>query len=62
MVLKNEDINLLIKMENLIGHNGKYLFGEDGNKKHNVKYHNGNEIVIVKSIRRNGFKYAKTIK
>ena len=48
MVLKNEDINLLIKMENLIGHNGKYLFGEDGNKKHNVKYHNGNEIVIVK--------------
>lgn len=47
MVLKNEDINLLIKMENLIGHNKKYLFGEDGDKKHNIKYHNENKIVIT---------------
>jgi len=32
MVLKNEDINLLIKMENLIGINEKKIFGKNKNK------------------------------
>lgn len=32
MFLKNEDIHLMIKMENIIGMNNKYIFGEDGTK------------------------------
>lgn len=32
MFLKNEQINLLIKMENLIGMNAKKLFGKDKTK------------------------------
>ena len=31
-MLKNEDINLLIKMENLIGINEKKIFGRNKNK------------------------------
>lgn len=32
MFLRNEDIHLMIKMENVIGVNNKYIFGEDGTK------------------------------
>ena len=39
MVLKNEDINLLIKMENLIGMNEKRLFGKNKDKKCTVNWY-----------------------
>lgn len=32
MFLRNEDIHLMIKMENVIGVNNKRIFGEDGTK------------------------------
>ena len=41
MFLRNEDIHLMIKMENVIGMNNKYIFGEDGTK---VVYVDGLEI------------------
>jgi len=46
MVLKNEDINLLIKMENLIGMNEKKLFGKNNNKKCTVNWHDGTQTII----------------
>lgn len=48
MVLKNEDINLLIKMENLIGMNEKLLFGEDNDKECIVKWYDDTETIITK--------------
>lgn len=41
MFLRNEDIHLMIKMENVIGMNNKHIFGEDGTK---VVYVDGLEI------------------
>lgn len=32
MFLKNEDIHLMIKMENVIGMNKNHIFGKDGTK------------------------------
>ena len=49
MVLKNKDINLLIKMENLIGMNEKTLFGEDNNKKCIVNWYDGTTTVVDKN-------------
>ena len=46
MVLKNEDINILIKMENLIGVNEKKLFGRHKNKKCISHWYDGTNIII----------------
>ena len=46
MVLKNEDINLLIKMENLIGMNEKKLFGKNKNKKCTVNWYDNKKKII----------------
>lgn len=46
MILKNEDINLLIKMENLIGTNEKKLFGRNKNKKCKIKWYDNTETTI----------------
>jgi len=48
MVLKNEDINLLIKMENLIGMNEKRLFGKNNNKQCTVNWYDGTTTIIDK--------------
>lgn len=48
MVLKNEDIELIIKMENLIGMNEKKLFGKNGDKKCIVKWYDNTETIITK--------------
>lgn len=47
MMLKNEDINLLIKMENLIGINEKKIFGRNKNKKCIVNWYDGTQIIIT---------------
>lgn len=47
MVLKNEDINLLIKMENLIGMNEKRLFGRNKDKKCVVNWYDGTQTIIT---------------
>ena len=41
MFIKNEDIHLMIKMENVIGMNKNHIFGKDGTK---VVYVDGLEI------------------
>ena len=46
MVLKNEDINLLIKMENLIGMNEKRLFGKNKDKKCTVNWYDNTTTTI----------------
>jgi len=46
MVLKNEDINLLIKMENLIGMNEKRLFGKNKDKKCTVNWYDGTTTTV----------------
>ena len=46
MALKNEDINLLIKMENLIGTNEKRLFGRNKDKKCTVNWYDGTTTII----------------
>lgn len=46
MVLKNEDINLLIKMENLIGMNEKRLFGKNKDKKCTVNWYDSTTTTI----------------
>lgn len=46
MIIKNEDINLLIKMENLIGINEKRLFGKNKDKKYTVKWYDNTETII----------------
>lgn len=46
MVLKNEDINLLIKMENLIGMNEKRLFGKNKDKKCIVNWYDNTTTTI----------------
>lgn len=48
MILKNEDIELMIKMENLIGMNEKKLFGKNGDKKCIVKWYDDTETIITK--------------
>ena len=47
MVLKNEDINILIKMENLIGMNEKQLFGEDKSKEYLVNWYHNTQTTIT---------------
>ena len=47
MVLKNEDINILIKMENLIGMNEKQLFGEDKSKECVVNWYDNTQTTIT---------------
>lgn len=48
MVLKNEDINLLIKMENLIGMNEKKLFGRNKDKKYIINWYDGTQTIITR--------------
>lgn len=40
-MLKNSDIELLIKMENIIGKYSKVIFGEDGDKIHCMEFYDG---------------------
>lgn len=47
MILKNKDINLLIKMENLIGINEKRLFGRNKDKKCIVNWYDGTQTIIT---------------
>lgn len=47
MILKNEDINLLIKMENLIGINEKKIFGRNKNKECMVDWYDGTQTIIT---------------
>lgn len=47
MVLKNEDISLLIKMENLIGVNEKRLFGRNKDKKCTINWSDGTQTIIT---------------
>lgn len=47
MMLKNEDINLLIKMENLIGINEKKIFGRNKNKECIVDWYDGTQTIIT---------------
>jgi len=47
MILKNKDINLLIKMENLIGINEKKIFGRNKNKKCVVDWYDGTQAIIT---------------
>ncbi len=47
MILKNEDISLLIKMENLIGVNEKRLFGRNKNKKCIVNWYDKTQTIIT---------------
>ena len=46
-MLKNEDINLLIKMENLIGINEKKIFGRNKNKECIVDWYDGTQTIIT---------------
>lgn len=46
MILKNDDIDLLIKMENLIGMNEKKLFGKNKDKKCKVKWYDDTKTTI----------------
>lgn len=48
MIVKNKDIELLIKMENLIGVNEKKLFGKNGDKECIVKWYDNTETIITK--------------
>lgn len=45
-MLKNNEIELLIKMENLIGKYSKVIFGEDKDKVHHMKFYDGTEYDI----------------
>ena len=48
MILKNKDINLLIKMENLIGINEKRLFGRNKDKKCIVNWYDGTRTIVTR--------------
>lgn len=48
MILKNKDINLLIKMENLIGINEKRLFGRSKDKKCIVNWYDGTQTIVTR--------------
>lgn len=45
-MLKNNEIQLLIKMENLIGTHSKIIFGENNDKVHHMKFFDGTEYDI----------------
>ena len=45
-MLKNNEIELLIKMENLIGTHSKIIFGENNDKVHYMKFLDGTEYDI----------------
>lgn len=45
-MLKNNEIELLIKMENLIGKYSIVIFGEDKDKVHHMKFYDGTEYDI----------------
>ena len=48
MVLKNADIDLLIKMENIIGINEKYLFGKNNDKKCTINWYDGTQTKVTR--------------
>lgn len=48
MMLKNKDINLLIKMENLIGINEKKIFGRNKNKECIVDWYDGTQTIVTR--------------
>lgn len=45
-MLKNSEIELMIKMENIIGKYSKEIFGENKDKIHTIKFYDGTEYTI----------------